>query len=99
MCTGWTIQNVVSKQDCLGEYARYFFEGEPLFRTVGFDFTFYGPPTASQLAHYASLLPTGFKTCAKVWEEITVPVYTSRDCGYTQQSRHQSSLPGCAVFS
>ena len=63
------------KQDCLAEYARYEHEGEPLFRTVGFDFTFYGPPTAKQLAHYASLLPDGFEACAKVWEEITIPEF------------------------
>lgn len=65
------------KQDCLGEYAKYEYEGEPLFRTVGFDFTFYGPPTVEQLRHYANLLPARFKACAKVWEEITVPVYPS----------------------
>jgi uncharacterized protein YecE (DUF72 family) len=65
------------KQDCLREYAAYEYEGEPLFRTVGFDFTFYGPPTVPQLAHYASLLPAGFKVCAKVWEEITIPIYPS----------------------
>ncbi|HTL60245.1 MAG TPA: DUF72 domain-containing protein [Nitrospira sp.] len=63
------------KQDCLAEYARYEYEGEPLFRTVGFDFTFYAPPTAKQLAHYASLIPHGFEACAKVWEEITIPVF------------------------
>ena len=63
------------KQDCLAEYARYEHEGEPLFRTVGFDFTFYGPPTAKQLEHYASLLPPGFEACAKVWEEITIPLF------------------------
>lgn len=63
------------KQDCLAEYARYEHDGEPLFRTVGFDFTFYGPPASKQLAHYASLLPAGFQACAKVWEEITIPVY------------------------
>lgn len=63
------------KQDCLAEYTRYEHEGEPLFRTVGFDFTFYGPPTAKQLEHYASLLPTGFEVCAKVWEEITIPLF------------------------
>ncbi|HJR76608.1 MAG TPA: DUF72 domain-containing protein [Nitrospiraceae bacterium] len=65
------------KQDCLAEYADYEFEGEKLFRTVGIDHSFYGPPPARQLAHYASLLPPGFQACAKVWEEITVPVYPS----------------------
>ena len=63
------------KQDCLAEYARYEHEGEPLFRTVGFDFTFYGPPSVKQLQHYASLLPEGFEACAKVWEEITIPEF------------------------
>jgi uncharacterized protein YecE (DUF72 family) len=63
------------KQDCLAEYARYEYEGAPLFRTVGFDYTFYGPPTVEQLAHYASLVPLDFQACAKVWEEITIPVY------------------------
>ena len=65
------------KQDCLSEYATYEHEGEPLFRTAGIDFSFYGPPSAKLLAHYGSLLPAGFKMCAKVWEEITVPVFLS----------------------
>ena len=65
------------KQDCLAEYADYEFEGKKLFRTVGIDHSFYGPPPPRQLAHYASLLPAGFKACAKVWEEITVPAYSS----------------------
>lgn len=63
------------KQDCLAEYAAYPYKGEPLFRTVGFDFTFYGPPSRKQLTHYATLLPPGFTVCPKVWEEVTVPVY------------------------
>jgi uncharacterized protein YecE (DUF72 family) len=65
------------KQDCLAEYAAYRYKGEPLFRTVGIDHSFYGPPSAKLLAHYASQLPNGFTACAKVWEEITVPVYSS----------------------
>lgn len=65
------------KQDCLAEYAAYEYEGEPLFRTVGIDHTFYGPPTPRMLAHYSAQLPPGFQCCAKVWEEITVPVFSS----------------------
>jgi hypothetical protein len=65
------------KQDCLGEYAIYEYHGEPLFRTVGINHSFYGPPSAKLLTHYASLLPSGFTACAKVWEDITVPVYPS----------------------
>jgi uncharacterized protein YecE (DUF72 family) len=56
------------KVECLREYARY----EP-FRTVEFDFTFYRPPTARQLARYASMLPPGFPVFSKVWEELTMP--------------------------
>jgi uncharacterized protein YecE (DUF72 family) len=63
------------KQDCLAEYARYRYKDEILFRTVGFDFTFYGPPTARQLEHYAAQLPAGFVACSKVWEEVTVPIF------------------------
>jgi uncharacterized protein YecE (DUF72 family) len=65
------------KQDSLAEYAAYEYQGERLFRIVDFDFTFYGPPTVRQLQHYASLVPADFQACAKVWEEITVPVYPS----------------------
>lgn len=63
------------KQDCLAEYAGYEYRGERVFTTVGFDFTFYGPPTPDLLAHYASQLPPGFRACVKVWEEITVPIF------------------------
>ena len=65
------------KQDSLAEYADYQYKGERLFRTVGIDHTFYGPPTAKMLAHYAAQLPPGFQACAKVWEEITVPIFPS----------------------
>jgi uncharacterized protein YecE (DUF72 family) len=64
------------KSDCLAEYAQYEYHGERLFRTVGFDFTFYDPPTPRQLAHYASQAPPDFVACSKVWEEITVPAHT-----------------------
>lgn len=62
-------------KDCLAEYAAYEYAGGPLFRTVGVDHTFYRPPTASQLAHYAAQVPVGFRFCSKVWEELTVPAY------------------------
>jgi uncharacterized protein YecE (DUF72 family) len=65
------------KQDSLAEYAAYEYQGERLFRIVGVDFTFYGPPTVQQLQRYASLVPADFQACAKVWKEITVPVYPS----------------------
>jgi len=54
--------------ECLREYARF-----APFRTVEFDFTFYRPPTESQLARYASVLPPGFPVVSKAWEELTIP--------------------------
>jgi uncharacterized protein YecE (DUF72 family) len=97
------------KSECLAEYARYEYNGERLFRTVGFDFTFYGPPTPRQLAHYASQLPPDFVACSKVWEEITVPAHTRHprngpavggnphflDAGYFAE---QALAPYAAVF-
>lgn len=60
-------------RECLGEYCQYQYQGEPLFRTVGNDSTFYRPPTANQLRHYLTQIPEDFQMCFKVWEEITIP--------------------------
>ena len=62
-------------RDCLSEYCQYLYQGEPLFRTVGNDSTFYGPPTPNQLRRYLNQIPEDFEMCCKVWEEITIPVY------------------------
>jgi len=61
------------KKDCLAEYA-----ADRRFSTVGMDLFFYQPPTESQLTHYASQLPPGFKTCSKVWQELTIYRYTNQ---------------------
>ena len=61
--------------ECLGEYCQYQYQGEPLFRTVGNDSTFYRPPTATQLRHYLTQIPEDFQICFKVWEEITIPSF------------------------
>jgi uncharacterized protein YecE (DUF72 family) len=55
------------KKDCLAEYA-----ADERFSTVGMDLFFYQPPTEDLLQHYAAQLPSGFKTCCKVWEELTI---------------------------
>jgi len=65
-------------QECLGEYCQYQYKGEPLFRTVGNDATFYRPPTANQLRRYRNQLPEGFEMCFKVWEELTIPSYAKQ---------------------
>ncbi len=65
------------KQDCLAEYARCEYQGQPLFRTVGLDQTFYRPATTWQLQRYAEQLPPGFEMCSKVWEEMTIPHYAT----------------------
>jgi uncharacterized protein YecE (DUF72 family) len=55
----------------LGEYARF-----PLFRTVGIDSSFYGPPTDTTLRAYAEQLPPDFPCVSKVWQEITIHTWT-----------------------
>jgi len=60
-------------RECLGEYCQYPYKGQPLFRTVGNDSTFYRPPTANQLRHCLKQIPEDFEMCFKVWEEITIP--------------------------
>jgi uncharacterized protein YecE (DUF72 family) len=60
---------------CLGEYCQYLYNGEPCFRTVGNDATFYRPPTLNQLRNYLNQIPEDFEMCFKVWEELTIPSY------------------------
>ena len=65
-------------RECLGEYCQYQYQGEPLFRTVGNDSTFYRPPTTNQLRRYLNQIPEDFEMCFKVWEEITIPHYAKQ---------------------
>ena len=65
-------------RECLGEYCQFLYKGEPLFRTVGNDSTFYRPPTANQLRRYLNQIPEDFEMCFKVWEEITIPSYAKQ---------------------
>ncbi|GKS59863.1 hypothetical protein YTPLAS18_33990 [Nitrospira sp.] len=60
-------------QLCLEEYAQYAPDGEPLFRCVGNDSTFYRPPTIN-----ATQVPEDFEMCCKVWEEITIPTFAKQ---------------------
>jgi uncharacterized protein YecE (DUF72 family) len=75
---GW--QGLVYHQDygtkgaaarMLREYADF-----PLFRTVGIDSSYYGPPTEAVLRSYAEHLPPGFPCVSKVWGQITVQTFT-----------------------
>ena len=65
-------------RECLGEFCQYQYQGQPLFRTVGNDSTFYRPPTANQLKRYLSQIPEDFEMCFKVWEELTIPKYANQ---------------------
>lgn len=65
-------------QECRGEYCQYQYQGEPLFRTVGYDSTFYRPPSANQLRRYLNQIPEDVEMCFKVWEEITSPSYAKQ---------------------
>jgi uncharacterized protein YecE (DUF72 family) len=83
------------KQDCLAEYADFEYTGQRLFRTVGIDHTFYGPPTPKMLAHYAEQVPPGFQVCAKVWEEAGRSFHSLvYDAAPPDASRHQISRCG-----
>jgi uncharacterized protein YecE (DUF72 family) len=55
----------------LREYASF-----PLFRTVGVDSSYYGPPTEAVLRSYAENLPPGFPCVSKVWGQLTVHTFT-----------------------
>jgi uncharacterized protein YecE (DUF72 family) len=55
----------------LQEYAAF-----PLFRTVGIDSSYYGPPTEAVLRSYAEHLPPGFPCISKVWSQLTVHTFT-----------------------
>jgi uncharacterized protein YecE (DUF72 family) len=55
----------------LEEYATF-----PLFRTVGIDSSFYGPPTEEVLRSYAENLPAGFPCVSKVWSQLTIQRFT-----------------------
>ena len=65
-------------RECLGEYCQYLYNGEPCFRTVGNDATFYRPPTPNQLRKYLNQIPEDFEMCFKVWEEITIQSYAKQ---------------------
>jgi uncharacterized protein YecE (DUF72 family) len=55
----------------LQEYAAF-----PLFRTVGVDSSYYGPPTDEVLQSYAAHLPPGFPCVCKVWNQLTIHTFT-----------------------
>ena len=55
----------------LKEYSAF-----PLFRTVGIDSSFYGPPTEAVLRSYADHLPAGFPCVSKVWSQLTIHTFT-----------------------
>jgi uncharacterized protein YecE (DUF72 family) len=57
----------------LAEYARF-----PLFRTVGIDSSFYGPPNPRTLENWARSLPDGFRCVSKVWDRITVHTFAGK---------------------
>jgi uncharacterized protein YecE (DUF72 family) len=75
---GW--QGLVYHQDygpkgaaarMLREYSAF-----PLFRTVGIDSSYYGPPTEAVLTSYAEHLPSGFPCVSKVWGQLTIHTFT-----------------------
>ena len=89
----------VFARECLGEYCQYLYNGEPLFRTVGNDSTFYRPPTANQLRRYLNQIPEDFEMCFKVWEEITVPVWAKQPRYGTKAGKQNPRFLDAKLFS
>jgi uncharacterized protein YecE (DUF72 family) len=75
---GW-VGLVYSKKhpDATGYLREY--AGNPLFSTVGADFTFYQPPDPQILRTWNEFLPPGFAMVFKVWDEITVDRFGKPD--------------------
>lgn len=86
-------------QECLGEYCQYQYRGQPLFRTVGNDSTFYRPPTANQLRRYLNQIPEDFEMCFKVWEEITIPSYAKQPRYGTRAGRSNPRFLDARLFN
>lgn len=81
------------KKDCLAEYA-----ADGRFSTVGMDLFFYQPPTESLLEHYANQLPPHFKTCSKVWEEITVYRYPKKHYHHEMSEKRNPNFLNEKIF-
>ena len=79
--------------ESLREYASI-----PLFRTVGIDSTFYGPPKASTLHSYSSMVPEHFKWVSKVWERITVPVFPTHPRYGSRAGKVNEDFLNSAIF-
>jgi uncharacterized protein YecE (DUF72 family) len=63
-----TLCEDVVRAGMLRRVLQYLYNGEPLFRTVGNDSTFYRPPTANQLKNDLNQIPEDFQMCFKVWK-------------------------------
>ncbi|MGQ0556002.1 MAG: DUF72 domain-containing protein [Nitrospiraceae bacterium] len=86
-------------RECLGEYCQYLYNGEPCFRTVGNDATFYRPPTSNQLRKYLNQIPEDFEMCFKVWEEITIPSYAKQPRYGSKAGQPNPNLLSAKLFN
>ncbi|HWF59634.1 MAG TPA: DUF72 domain-containing protein [Nitrospira sp.] len=85
-------------RECLGEYCQYLYNGEPCFRTVGNDATFYRPPTPNQLRKYLNQIHEDFEMYFKVWEEITIPSYAKHARYGTKAGQPNPNFPNAKIF-
>lgn len=86
-------------RECLGEYCQYLYDGEPLFRTVGNDSTFYRPPTANQLRRYLTQIVEDFDMCFKVWESITIPTFAKQARYGVKAGQPNPQFPDAKLFN
>ena len=67
-------------------------------RTVGNDSTFYRPPTANQLKNYLNQIPEDFQMCFKVWEELTIPTFSSHPRYGTKAGQPNARFLDASLF-
>jgi uncharacterized protein YecE (DUF72 family) len=78
----------------LEEYARH-----PLLTTVGIDRSYYGPLGAAELASYAALLPEGYRTIMKVWDELTTLTFPEHARWGTRRGQPNPRFLDVAAFA
>ncbi len=78
----------------LEEYA-----ASPLLTTVGIDRSYYGPIPAEELASYAALLPEGYRTVMKVWDELTTLTFPDHERAGARRNQPNPRFLDVATFA
>jgi uncharacterized protein YecE (DUF72 family) len=71
----------------------------PLLTTVGIDRSYYGPIASAELASYAALLPEGYRTVMKVWDELTTLTFPEHERFGARRGQPSSRFLDVAAFA